>query len=336
MKPGLKIIVQSNKFIYDYLKKKFDKTHKVIYHKNQNKGFFSSCKDSDVLVTMSWGKTMFGGTKKTSLITPKKLKLLHLPGAGLDGIDFSKVSKSTKVCNVYGHEIPIAEFCLGTILSWEMQLIKKINNFKKLDWKDSLIFSAPFHGELYKKNIGIIGYGRIGKELSKRLSSFDTNITAFTRKKIKKDKFLNNVYLSAEIKKYIHLFDYIVVTCSLNDSTKNLIEKSLLRLMKKTAVIVNIARGEIINEKDLFEFLKNKKLGGAIIDTWYQYPLKLGKNYKPSSYNFHELDNIIMTPHISAWSKNMILRRSELIKTNIENLFNKKKLYNQVDFSNFL
>ena len=63
---------------------------------------------------------------------------------------------------------------------------------------------------------------------------------------------------------------------------------------------------------------------------------KLGKNYKPSSYNFHELDNIIMTPHISAWSKNMILRRSELIKTNIENLFNKKKLYNQVDFSNFL
>ena len=70
-----------------------------------------------------------------------KLKLLHLPGAGLDGIDFSQISKATKVCNVYGHEIPIAEYCVGTILSWEMQLIKKINGFKKLDWKDSLVFS---------------------------------------------------------------------------------------------------------------------------------------------------------------------------------------------------
>ena len=57
---------------------------------------------------MSWGKTIFGGTNKTSLIPLKKLKLLHLPGAGLDGIDFSQISKATKVCNVYGHEIPIA------------------------------------------------------------------------------------------------------------------------------------------------------------------------------------------------------------------------------------
>ena len=336
MKSGLKIIVQSNKFIYEYLKKKIGKIHKISYHKTQNKEFFSNCKDSDVLVTMSWGKTMFGGKEETSLIPPKKLKLLHLPGAGLDGIDFSKVSKSTKVCNVYGHEIPIAEFCLGTILSWEMQLIKKINNFKKLDWKDSLVFAAPFHGELYKKNIGIIGYGRIGKELSKKLYSFDTNVTVFTRKKVKKDKFIHNAFLSREIKKYIHLFDYVVITCSLNESTKNLIEKNLFKLMKKTAVILNIARGEIINEKDLYEALKTKKIGGAIIDTWYNYPIKPSMKFKPSYYNFHKLDNIIMTPHISAWSKNMIIRRSDLIKTNIENLFNGKDLYNQINFSNFL
>ena len=93
--------------------------------------------------------------------------MLHLPGAGLDGIDFSQISKATKMCNVYGHEIPIAEYCIGTILSWEMQLIKKINGFKKLDWKDSLVFAAPFHGELFNKKIAILGYGRIGKEISK-------------------------------------------------------------------------------------------------------------------------------------------------------------------------
>ena len=97
-------------------------------------------------------------------------------------------------------------------------------------------------------------------------------------------------------------------------------------------MIVNIARGEIIKEKDLYDSLKNKQLGGAIIDTWYKYPSKIIKNFKPSNYDFHKLNNVIMTPHISAWSNNMILRRSELIKKNIDNLFNKKELYNQVKF----
>ena len=236
------------------------------------------------------------------------------------------------MCNVYGHEIPIAEYCIGTILSWEMQLIKKINGFKKLDWKDSLVFAAPFHGELFNKKIAILGYGRIGKEISKKLSVFDTKVVAFTRKKIKKDSFVSALFLTSEIKKHIHLFDYIIIACSLNNSTKNLIEKNLLSLMKKTAVIVNIARGEIIKEKDLYDSLKNKQLGGAIIDTWYKYPAKLIKNFKPSNYDFHKLNNVIMTPHISAWSSNMISRRSELIKKNIDNLFNKKKLYNQIKF----
>ena len=86
-------------------------------------------------------------------------------------------------------------------------------------------------------------------------------------------------FLTSEIKKHIHLFDYIIIACSLNNSTKNLIEKNLLSLMKKTAVIVNIARGEIIKEKDLYDSLKNKQLGGAIIDTWYKYPAKLIKNF---------------------------------------------------------
>ena len=148
----------------------------------------------------------------------------------------------------------------------------------------------------------------------------------------KKDSFVSALFLTSEIKKHIHLFDYIIIACSLNNSTKNLIEKNLLSLMKKTAVIVNIARGEIIKEKDLYDSLKNKQLGGAIIDTWYKYPAKLIKNFKPSNYDFHKLNNVIMTPHISAWSSNMISRRSELIKKNIDNLFNKKKLYNQIKF----
>ena len=103
--------------------------------------------------------------------------------------------------------------------------------------------------------------------------------------------------------------------------------------MKNSAVIINIARGDIVHEEDLYLALKNKVIGGAIIDTWYEYPLNKNKiKFKPSKYNFHKLNNVIMTPHISAWSSSMIVRRSNLIKKNIENLFNRRKLLNQIDF----
>ena len=336
MKSGFKIIVQSSKFFYNYLKDNLNKIHEIKYFKTQSKDFFSNCKNTDVLITMSWGKSMFGGKRKTSIISQKNLKLLHLPGAGYDGIDFSKISKKTKVCNVYGHEVPIAEYCIANILSWEINLINKANNFKKLDWKDSLIFGAHPHGELYNKKIGILGYGKIGKEISKKLYSFNTKVITFTRRRIKKNSFLSAVHLSSDIKKYIQSVDYLIIACTLNASTENFIDKDILNLMKNTAVIVNVARGEIVNEKDLFFALRSNKIGGAIIDTWYRYPSPLNKKFKPSTYDFNKLKNIVMTPHVSAWSKNMVARRAELIKKNIDNLYCNKKLYNEIDFSSFL
>ena len=103
--------------------------------------------------------------------------------------------------------------------------------------------------------------------------------------------------------------------------------------MKKSSVILNIARGTVIKEKDLYDALKSKKIAGAIIDTWYNYPKsKAEKNLKPSKYDFHSLSNIIMTPHISAWTEDMIIRRAEVIKKNIENLYSKKSLLNKVKY----
>ena len=104
-------------------------------------------------------------------------------------------------------------------------------------------------------------------------------------------------------------------------------------LLKKTAVIINIARGAIINEKDLYIALNKKKIGGAIIDTWFKYPVdKSKKDFKPSIYAFNKLSNVVMTPHISAWSEEMIMRRSSVISNNIERLYLNKKLLNQISF----
>ena len=73
---------------------------------------------------MSWGKSMWGGTDKIIVPETRNLKLLHIPGAGIDGIDFSKLPKECKVCNVYEHEITIAEYCVANILNWQTNMIK--------------------------------------------------------------------------------------------------------------------------------------------------------------------------------------------------------------------
>ncbi|MBF96830.1 MAG: Glycerate dehydrogenase [Alphaproteobacteria bacterium MarineAlpha9_Bin4] len=336
MKSKLKIVVQGTKLISDYLKQNINIPNSVFYSKIQNSEYFKKVYAADVLVTMSWGKSMFGGKSIMKTPSVNKLKLLHTPGAGIDGINFKLLPSNCKVCNVYEHETPIAEYCLANMLNWETKLVEKINRFKKLDWSDSLFSLGEPHSELSGKCIGIIGYGRIGKEIANLLNSFKTKIYAFTRVVRKKDSLVKKSIVISDLNKYINELDYIILCCPLNKSTQNLINEDNLKLMKKNSVIINIARGDIINEKDFYEALKNNIIGGGIIDTWYRYPLNKNKlKFKPSKYNFHTLKNVIMTPHISAWSKAMIIRRSKIIKKNIENLYYGKRLLNRIDISNF-
>ena len=282
---------------------------------------------------MSWGKSMWGGSDSIKIPNTNSLKLIHIPGAGIDGIDFKNIPENCKVCNVYEHEIPIAEYCVASILNWEMKLLEKVVKFKTLDWSDSIIFNGPSHSELYNKTVGIFGYGKIGKEIAKRLKPFETQTIGYTRIVRKIDNLLKEVFLSNKLEKTIHKLDYLIIACPLTEATKGLINKKILRLMKKTAVVINIARGGVINEEDLYTFLKNNKLGGAIIDTWFKYPSnKTEKDFNPSRFAFNKLKNVVMTPHISAWSDEMIMRRSSIISSNIERLYFKKKLINQLSF----
>ena len=331
----LYIGVQGVKLIADYLKKNLNIPAEIDFFQKQDKSFVNFSKRADVLVAMSWGKSMWGGTDKIIVPETRNLKLLHIPGAGIDGIDFSKLPKECKVCNVYEHEITIAEYCVANILNWQTNMIKIHNNFKNLNWKDSLIFSGVPHSELNNKKIGILGYGRIGKEVAKRLKPFDVELVGFTRINRKKDRYLNKIYSSKKLSEIVSSLDFLILACPLTSETKNIINNKILKLMKKESVIINIARGGVVKEKDIYDSLKSNKIGGAIIDTWFNYPKsKKDKDLKPSKYNFHKLSNVIMTPHISAWSLDMIVRRANIINKNIENLYYKRKLLNQVNIKN--
>jgi phosphoglycerate dehydrogenase-like enzyme len=100
--------------------------------------------------------------------------------------------------------------------------------------------------------------------------------------------------------------------------------------MKSTALLINVARGALIDEQALYEACRDRRIGGAAIDTWYQYPAQGKTHAEPSRLPFRDLDNMIMTPHASAWTQGLLPRRCRLIAQNLDRLARAEVLVNVV------
>jgi phosphoglycerate dehydrogenase-like enzyme len=111
--------------------------------------------------------------------------------------------------------------------------------------------------------------------------------------------------------------DYLAVTLSLSPATRNLIDERRLQLMKPTAFLINVARAEIVDEAALYCALASGAIAGAALDVWYRYPASAAPTL-PSTLPFHELANVIMTPHVSGWTEGMLEARAKVIAGNIE------------------
>ena len=329
-KKKLKIIIPGGLDIdfEKYLQHNFKKintlsNYDILSVKNKPGLLIKELLDADVFITTRW--------PNKNIIAPK-LKLIQIPAAGYDNIHFESVPKGCKVSNTFEHEIPMAEYCILSMLESEINLNKMDDQLRKGDWS-GYFSSTSFHGELYNRNLGIIGFGHIGKEISKRANAFGMNITAIVRdiEKYKPNSKINFIPIK-NIKKIINKIDYLIIACPLNKNTKDMIDLKLIKKMNKNAVIINVARGPIINEADLYEALKNKLIRGAVIDVWYNYPQNdSSKKLYPSKYPLHTLENVKLSPHASAWSHQLFDRRFKFICENLENLYNNRKLKNIVN-----
>jgi len=156
-------------------------------------------------------------------------------------------------------------------------------------------------------------------------------ITACTRTPRTNDEFADRVDSMERFDDLLAAADFIAVTSPLNDQTRGLFDRRAFAKMRSSAVIINIARGAIIDEAALYEALKERRIGAAIIDVWYQYPMQgQVEGPAPSSYPFHELDNVLMTPHASAWTDGLLPRRNRAIATNLNRLARGEPLLNVV------
>jgi phosphoglycerate dehydrogenase-like enzyme len=289
---------------------------------DQNDGneFARRLADADALVSMSWTKDM---------PPAPRLRLLQLPGAGTDDIAFDTVPSEAAVCNVFEHEVGISEYVLSAMLQWVIGIPRMDAALRRGQWQGSHL-CGPRHGELFGQTLGIIGYGRIGQQVAARARAFGMKIVACTRTPRSGDRFVECVEPMEKLDELLAKSDFIVLAVPLDPSTIGLIGERQLRKMKSSAVIINVARGALIDESALFAACSDRRIGGAIIDTWYRYPSQGTTHGEPSSLPFRDLDNVIMTPHGSAWTEGLRPRRCLFIARNLDRLARGEPLANVV------
>lgn len=226
---------------------------------------------------------------KTVLNKLPKLKCISRVGVGMDNIDIDYAEKKgIKILNTpNGPTRAVAELTIGLTMSLLRKIPSANNDIKNKNWK-------KYTGNLlFNKKIGVLGLGRIGKNVSELFLGLGNEVYGYDI----------NPDLGWAKKKKINLkgFNEILSTCDIitihipgSNNSKPFISKKELNLMKKDSILINVSRGGVVDETDLFNFLKENKISGAAVDVFNEEPY-----YGPLC----DLDNIILTPHMGSYAK---------------------------------
>jgi D-3-phosphoglycerate dehydrogenase len=262
-----------------------------------------------------------GRTKVTSEIIDraKELKIIVRAGVGLDNIDVDYAeSKNIKVFNTpEAVTNAVAELTVCFILALLRNLIKANESLKRGEWiKNKLIGN-----ELRNKTVGILGFGRIGFEVAKKLRAFDCKILAYSRKdKSELAKSIGAIF-TKDLDYLLKESDILTVHLSLNEETYKFLNRERLSKMKRGAFLINTSRGAIVDEEALLEMLENGHLAGAALDVFEYEPPKSEVEKK-----LLRLDKIIATPHIGAQTKEAMEEEGKEVARIIIEFFKKVKI----------
>jgi phosphoglycerate dehydrogenase-like enzyme len=256
-------------------------------------------------------------------------KLLQVPGAGLDRIDLAAVPKSAWVCNAYEHEAPISEYVMAAVLDHMVEFAAMVRRMPEQGWGRAYFGRKP-HGEVAGKTIGLIGFGHIGQAIARRAKAFDLRVLAVAARPRASAPDVDWFGTAGDLPKLLRESDFVVVACALNDSTRGMIGPAELALLKPTALLINVGRAEVVDEQALYEALEGKRIAGAVLDTWYQYPANGEDKTAPSRFPLLALPNVSSTPHSSAWTQGVWDRRVAAFAENVRRLAEGAPLLNVV------
>lgn len=240
----------------------------------------------------------------------KKLKMVQATSAGLDRLPVEYMEKHHIRCyNAKGvYSIPMAEWTAMSIL----EICKNAHCFFKKqqehEWeKDRTLL------ELTGKKVCIVGYGDVGHETAKRLAAFGTEITAVNRSRVEENSVISRWLPLDRLDEALSEADIVILCIALTEETRGLLNADRMRLMKQGSILVNVARGALIDEKALTSCLKEGKLRGAALDVFETEPLS-------AESELWGMPEVIIGPHNSFVGDNVSERMFSLIYSNLEKM----------------
>ncbi len=239
------------------------------------------------------------------------LKVISTYSVGFDHIDVPEATKR----GIYVTHTPgvltdaVAEFTVGLILAVTRRIVEADKIIRTGQWDkpwNPYFLTGP---ELKGKTIGLVGLGRIGVATAKRLSSFDVKLVYYDReRRWDVESVLNMEYMDLDT--LLSVSDIVSIHVPLTKDTYHLINEERLRKMKKTAYLINTARGPVVDTNALIKALKEGWIAGAALDVFEQEPL-------PPDHPLTKLDNVVLTPHIASATVEARQRMAELAARNL-------------------
>jgi phosphoglycerate dehydrogenase-like enzyme len=270
-----------------------------------------------------------------------RLRWLQTHSAGLDTMIKQPIMKVEDVEVTSGsgiHAVQMAEYTFMMMLAFAYKLPTALQLQAKAEWpKEPHKIFAPY--QLRGQTIGIAGYGSIGREVARLASAFGMTVLA-TKKNLKDttdhDGYIepgtgdpegiipSRLYPPEALASMVTLCDWLVVTAPLVEGAPPVVDETVLAAMKKNAVLINVARGAVIDEAALITALSSKKIAGAALDVFKEEPL-------PTTSPLWNLDNVILTPHIAGNTVKMHEKAAALFAENLQRYLENKPLLNRLN-----
>ena len=261
----------------------------------------------------------------------RNLKLLQVDGGGLDGVEYDSLPATAIVANVYEHGVAMAEYVFMGLLAMARGLFAADAGLRAGNWSRSWVGGGQQPGsELHGRVLAVLGLGEVGAAISHLARGFGMQVIGVSAHP-DRHRDIDALWIGdlASVSRALAEADAVAVALPLTQETRGLIGREELAQMKPSAVLVNVGRAAIIDEDALFDALASRQIFGAVLDVWYQYPSR-GATHRPSSRPFSELPNVVMTPHIAAWTREAMDARARVIADQIRRLMDGAPLRNIV------
>ena len=243
------------------------------------------------------GSSLFGKAKH--------LKIIAKHGAGVDSVDIDAATAAGIVVVTAGdaNADPVAEQAIMFMLALARDLPKLNRGLHEGRWEKPNYQGREFRG----RTVGIVGFGAIGQRTARLARALGANVVLHSRSKIKDPEGME---VEENFERLLGRVDILSLHCPLNEKTRGMLGDKQLRMMKPTALLINTARGQMVDEPALVDALKNGRLAGAALETFAEEPTD------PNN-PLTRLDNVICTPHVSAMTTDAMVRMGTTAATNI-------------------